>query len=592
MGRAKAGRARLKTGPLKGGGARGGKLDIGETAKPVRPIRSREEILADRKASSNQTVGDSLYGKLAGMSDSQMTEQAQVLKAVMGEVERGNVRAAQPYAYALQKLFKEDPAQWMKLQRATGLEPREFAARFSQQVLPGGQSQQKMQRLGGELAAQYAAPNPAAEATRADFPWRWSMFLGGSEAGAMMRPDSRVAGATRSLYPELKSHEVIRVLRELSGFPFYPVAGGAQKGIAGSDPVVRAAMDLIEKNIDINPDIKRDPQLLARLRDEAGGDQAQFQRLLDNQSVSTYNPDLPGQVTNLFREALRSRPVATESAISRPIVLPGTLDPDDPNFLAYQMMDDDGNLLPVPNEVVRPMQPGQDDPSFPMGGPIRVSTASDRAAGLTARSPLAKLQEEADAILSGRGQMPDALQRVMKNPTNANADLREMIYQNSVAGGVFDLDNRTKPWRRDFVAPDSRDDGLYLGTLPPDILSTLYAQQLNKYDPQYIEAMVGPMQRSIDLFQQIQPTGKAKAYLDSIRTVDPQTGARSIPQAPLSPELMKAIQQFFQQRNKPVPQLQRRQPPMTPDMTSSNAVMPQRSQLAADRINPLAALVG
>lgn len=584
MGRgAQAGRARLKNGPLKGGGASGGSLDIGETASPVTPVRSRAEILADRAATSQQTVGDALHAKLLTLSDKQIPEQAAVLQTVLKEGESGNTRAVQPYAYALQKLFTDDPERWMKLQQATGIEPAEFASRFRQEVMPGAQPSAQLQRLGGELAAQDAAPAPPAAPTRADFPWRWSMFLGGSEAAKPLYLDSRPAGSTRALYPELKSHETIRVLRDMTGFPFTPTMGRGMN--VGSDPTVRAAMDLIEKNIDINPDMKRDPKLLARLRDEAGGDDRMFQSLLDQQPISTYDPALKDQVNQIFQNALADRPMSSDSMISRAVE--GDLDPEDPNFAAYQSLDDDGNPLPVP--MVRPMMADSADPPFPLGGPIRLSTASDRAMGLSARSPLDKRLEQIDAILEGRGSVPKPLQRLLNDPRNKNSDLRDMIYQNAVAGGVIDMDNLPYPWRQDFVAPDSADNGLYLGTLPPDILSTLLAQQLGKYDPRYIQSLVPHMQRSMDLYQQIKPTGRAQKYLKSIEI--PTESGNKIPPAPIGDELLKAIQKFYQQRNLPIPPLQRRTP-VTPNMTSMNSVMPQQSMMAADRINPLAALVG
>lgn len=590
---------------LRGGGAEGGSLDMPAAL-------GRQGVEQRRFQTTTSTVGEALTTRLENLSDNQIKPMAEVLRSVVQESERGDDRAGRVYGNALKQIQVTHPEVWTKLFTASKIDPKKWGKAFHPpeleleqaptvaegeappppppnvfdpavaedmavpefsptRILPGERAQyggeptvmaaeQNYSPLlagltGNDLSEVNAPKVDAAPFTRADFPWTLPMFLGDWRTAQNFYYGNETMGAGRSLAPEMKGAEVIRLLRKFTGRPFFAAPPSGVVSSLNADRGIKSLMDLIEKNIRFNPEAKVGvrEQLVEQARQQGvpeGDIPALVQAQLDEMDVSEYPDSLPHLV--------RDRLTTLEGKVQK-----SPLDKD----TTLQ-----GGYITLPNSVY---------PAHP-----EMRRRADSQLLRTLRTQLAKNGELVESVMAGNRTVPERLLRVM-NSKDADPSLRAQIDMARLNGGILDLDKLARYWRKDdYIAPDMMDNNLYIGQLPPEIQATLLAQQLRNNDPQYIARLIEPVQRSMDL-------------LNLFPAPPLRGGAR--PQKPLPPfkpnkAWMKGVEEWYRNRgiNKiPLDDLRTRpgRKPAAPDMTDTG-MMQEELPYQRFRSNPLASLIG
>jgi len=339
--------------PYRGGGAGGGQVEI---------PGSRPQIKAERVKVTNKTVGDGLVDTLSGLSDSQIKEFGETLRAAAREADAGDPRAAQAYGLALNKLSGQGVdglIQWGKIVNATTTPPfrpdpksemgepipmtkAQFAGYFqniesprqpvkdvtdaqafqlaedappanNQRILPKNMplegvspgifdpSLQLADAVGGELSAQGM---PVVERTPMVSPHSWAQILGSSEAAEGTRIRGRAPNSSLEMFPQLARFDNIRYLAQQTGLPFQ-----AAPGAPAPQGVVKRAFDMIDEAQDEsgNAAVKYDFTRKAAMRRQA--EQMVTQEVMDDPSIPA--TDKARVIQMRTQELLDRMPVGT-----------------------------------------------------------------------------------------------------------------------------------------------------------------------------------------------------------------------------------------------------------------------------------------
>lgn len=285
----------------------------GEARPQSMPAVGRKQIEADRAQFTSDTLADALAGRASALSEAQIPAFVDNMQGAIVEAQKGDRRALDTYALAMNKLFIKNPVRWQSIQVASGMDMPTFAKQFAPQKASGelaqanallgpaqdipaeqvaavsnkmvddlaygrGQSMGEElavdPRVGGDLAAQPMPVNPPADPTRADAQWRWADFLGGAgpAEAAYFKSGANLTDTTKQVFPQLAGMETIRALKEMSGLPFYPVVGPGRAGAI--DPSVMQAMSMIEgqANYDLNKKSRMRPEIEQQVTAEAMAD--------------------------------------------------------------------------------------------------------------------------------------------------------------------------------------------------------------------------------------------------------------------------------------------------------------------------------
>lgn len=611
--------------PLAGGGAGGGSVNIDVS-------QFRDRVLANRDADTAMSVADGLAETMAGLDTAldakgaikpPLQQFVESLQRVAVEHEKSPAEnVIEPYRQAFQKLVSRNPMQADAILRSSNL-PEPTVSALSQQgpakatrsrveslapedvvALQEAQDISAALKAGREMTmGQEMAPNdlegmqqvplaqetalfddtrqgkslisrlvrlererpaieglsdagaayapmpegPDAPKTRNEFPYSLSQLMGPENkalaVGMYYRDEAgRAKTPQQIMYPAIKGADNIRLLREMSGQPFVEslppessTVGSLTKGKVGSknaegsvgdaysynigeEEGVKQALQLIDQNSRRNTNY--DPTDPEKINPETGEPYSEF----------TYTTTLPNRVQRLLEQA-------GHTAGGRVMLKYGT-------------------AANMPASVERKMLN-------------------------EGRTPLNRRREQLVNIIDGKTQsVPKALQRLIGDESTP-ADIRTTIEQAASGGGVLPLDEVAPYWRAHFTYRDPVDGQMYMGQLPPEILSPLIAQQLLIDNPGTMQSMVGAVQRSMQIYQQAPPSGRALEFLD-------ENGS---PRAftPSKPYLMQIIEQY-NQSGSPIPPIKSRPDGLKRPGAEEFSVSQPRFQQS--QFSPLASLVG
>lgn len=515
-------------------------------------------------------------------------------------------------------------------------------------VIPGvyDPSLQIGDAVGGELSAQAM---PVVERQPMVSPHSWAHILGSSEAAEGTRIRGRAPNAEAEMFPQLAKFDNIRYLAQQTGLPFQAVPGAPPP-----EGVVRQAFDMIDEAKDESggPGVKYDfnrkavmrPQAEQLVTQEVMDDpsipasqkqrviEMRVQELLDRMPAATYPDELGPRLKELLMAGDQPAPdasapvyqgddfdpVAAQAALddfgdSEPAFNEGLGYKSGPGQWQQEVPPIDTNLLGgAPSEVVSPLGRligSGDERVIPalryavgLPGYYPTKNMADEFAGMNrSRSPLERALEAHSAVLEGRAPTPRVVQGLLNRSDDQS--LRTLIQQN--LGGIYDVDNQIKDWRRGVNVPLAGQ--VIQAPIPPDVLAGLYAKQLGIQDPDVLAQMVDPMTASTDIIGTVAPTGKAGGMLrESGGYVDPLVynvgvGGRGGVSAQQAAELKAMLIESIQMNNQRLKEMGRTPPIMFPTKPKNQppiinmqgaSLMPESSRFDNSRVNPLMRLVG
>lgn len=426
-----------------------------------------------------------------------------------------------------------------------------------------------------------APEDPPAPITRDQFPYSLSQMMGSRDlATPLYYRDDQAKTPQQIFYPLIKPVHNIRLLREWSGKPFVE-----------SLPPFSTTVGKLNKETERPPKASK-----GKLR-------------VDKETKAVYHPQpepetivREGSVGPAYEYDVGQEPAVAQalSLIDKNVKPNPRFDPANPQAINPQTGQPYLEFTypaALPARIKRLLSAQ----GAPEGGRVMLrygtrpmSAAGERRLMGEGRGPMTRRREQLVNIIEGQSaSVPKALQRLIGNK-DAAPDLKAMVERAAVEGGILPLDEVAPYWRGNFTYIDPSDGQLYYGKLPPDILAPLIAQQLLIDNPGTMQSMVGTVRRAMEIYEQVEPSGRALKYMDESGA--PQTFSPSKP-------YMEQIIEFYRSQGQPIPEIQMRESGlkrpgadqtsmMDPSMDPYMEMFPGLQRRMAPAASPLGSLIG